>query len=125
VQKIEQEFTKTLSDLQEEMDRSSAKAEKERNQLINEVACTQKERDDGLVMAQNEKQEEMRIAAKEKALLMEIVKQKDEEIEELALKLEKLRKDATSKTAQDKVRDIQARTSKWFTIKCTCILSAL
>jgi len=112
VQKIEQEFTKTLSDLQEEMDRSSAKAEKERNQLINEVACTQKERDDGLVMAQNEKQEEMRIAAKEKALLMEIVKQKDEEIEELALKLEKLRKDATSKTAQDKVRDIQARTSK-------------
>ena len=40
--KIEQELGTALSEVQQELDKMQAKAEKDRNQLINEVAATQK-----------------------------------------------------------------------------------
>lgn len=40
--KTEQELSTALSEAQQELEKIQAKAEKERNQLINEVAATQK-----------------------------------------------------------------------------------
>ena len=40
--KNEQELGTALSEVQQELDKMQAKAEKDRNQLINEVAATQK-----------------------------------------------------------------------------------
>lgn len=45
------------------------KAGKERDQLIDEVAAAQKERDDLLIEAEMDKQEELRVAASAKASL--------------------------------------------------------
>ena len=45
------------------------KAGKERDQLIDEVAQAQKERDDLLIEAEMDKQEELRVAASAKASL--------------------------------------------------------
>ena len=42
VLKTEQEMKTALSELQDEIEKLQIKSEKERNQLVNEVACTQK-----------------------------------------------------------------------------------
>lgn len=64
------------------------------------------ERDDCLMQAEREKQEEMRQMEKEKAMLVDMIKEKDEEIDDLSIALEKLKKDSSSKIAQDKVDNI-------------------
>lgn len=85
------------------MEQLQIKSEKERNQLINEVASVQKHRDDLLLQFEAEKQEELHAVAKEKVLLVEQFNKKTEEIEELSAEIEKLRRDSSSRAAKDKV----------------------
>ena len=62
-----------------------------------------------MMQAQREKQEEMRQMEKEKAMLVDMIKEKDEEIEDLSIALEKLKKDSSSKIAQDKVKILASK----------------
>ena len=90
-------------ELAEELENMKEKAEREKADLVNEVAMIQKERDDLLLLAENEKQEELRLVANEKSLLSERNNKLSDEIIEVKGELEKLKRDAVNKATQDKV----------------------
>lgn len=75
----------------------------ERSHLINEIASVQKQRDDVMRRCEAEKQEELRVIAKEKALMVEQMNKKNDEIGDLNAEIEKLRRQAASKAAKDRV----------------------
>ena len=54
------------------------------------------------MQAQKEKLDETRNQMKEKAVLIDMVKQREDEVEELSIENEKLKKDSQAKAAQDK-----------------------
>ena len=54
------------------------------------------------MQAQREKQDELRYMEKEKAVLIEMVKQREDEVEDLTIQNEKLHKETQAKSAQDK-----------------------
>ena len=54
------------------------------------------------MQAQREKQDEIRNMEKEKAILIEMVKQREDEVEELSIQNEKLEKETQARAAQDK-----------------------
>ena len=102
----EQQHSAAANDLRMEQDRYQAKAERERNLLTNEVASVQKERDDLLLQAEAEKQEELRIAANEKAFAIEKLNRLTEENDALKAELDRLKREAMSKASQDRVCSI-------------------
>ena len=55
------------------------------------------------MQAEREKQDELRNMEKEKAILIEMVKQREDEVEDLTIQNEKLQKETQAKLAQDKV----------------------
>ena len=76
--------------------------EKEKYALMNEVAIVQKERDDQLLMAENEKQEELHRAANEKAVLVEKIGKIQNERENAGVEIDRIKREAFSRAEQDK-----------------------
>ena len=70
---------------------------------MNEVAIVQKERDDQLLMAENEKQEALHAAANEKAALLDKVNKIQNDLEESSVQSDRIKREAFSRTEQDKV----------------------
>lgn len=98
-----QDHCAALNELRVEMENFQSKAEREKTNLINEVACVQKERDDLLMEAESDKQEELRIAASEKGLLVEKLNRLAEELDDAKIELEKFKREATQRAYQEKV----------------------
>ena len=93
----------TMADLRDELEKLRLKSEQERNMLVHEVATTQKERDELLLQAESEKQEELRVEEKEKSVLLEKYNAIKDDAENLQLEMDKLRQECATKSAQDKV----------------------
>lgn len=83
-------------------DELQKRMEKEKYALMNEVAIVQKERDDQLLMAENEKQEEMHRAANEKAMLVEKIGKIQNERDNASVEIDRLKREAFSRAEQDK-----------------------
>ena len=70
---------------------------------MNEVALVQKERDDQLLMAENEKQEALHAAANEKAALLDRLNKTQGEVENSQVEIDRVKREAFSRAEQDKV----------------------
>ena len=70
---------------------------------MNEVALVQKERDDQLLMAENEKQEALHAAANEKAALLDRLIKTQGEVENSQVEIDRVKREAFSRAEQDKV----------------------
>ena len=70
---------------------------------MNEVALVQKERDDHLLMAENEKQEALHAAANEKGGLLEKLNKTQNELENANVEIDRIKREAFSRAEQDKV----------------------
>ena len=77
--------------------------EREKAILVNEVALVQKERDDQLLMAENEKQEALHVAANEKGALLEKLNKTQNDLENANVEIDRVKRDAFSRAEQDKV----------------------
>lgn len=63
----------------------------------------QKERDDQLLMAENEKQEALHLAANEKGTLLDKLNKAHGEVENAHVEIDRIKRDAFSRAEQDKV----------------------
>ena len=70
---------------------------------MNEVALVQKERDDQLLMAENEKQEALHAAANEKGALLDRLNKTQGEVENAQVEIDRIKREAFSRAEQDKV----------------------
>lgn len=71
---------------------------------MNEVALVQKERDDHLLMAENEKQEALHAAANEKGVMLEKLNKTQNELENASVEIDRVKREAFSRAEQDKVK---------------------
>ena len=69
----------------------------------------QKERDDQLLMAENEKQEALHAAANEKATLVDRLTKTQNDVGNANVEIDRIKREAFSKAEQDKVRGRNAR----------------
>lgn len=86
-------------------DRFAFRLEREKAILVNEVALVQKERDDHLLMAENEKQEVLHAAANEKGTLLERLNKTQNDLENANVEIDRIKRDAFSRAEQDKVTE--------------------
>lgn len=86
-------------------DRFAFRLEREKAILVNEVALVQKERDDHLLMAENEKQEALHAAANEKGTLLERLNKTQNDLENANVEIDRIKRDAFSRAEQDKVTE--------------------
>lgn len=100
---MNQEKEEIVNDLKAEFENLAAKYEKEKAALINEVALVQKERDEMLVNAENEKQEVLHLAANEKAALTDKGNKIRDELDEVKSELDKVKRESFSRAEQAKV----------------------
>ena len=80
--------------------------EREKAILVNEVALVQKERDDQLLMAENEKQEALHAAANEKGSLLDRLNKTQNDLENANVEIDRIKRDAFSRAEQDKVLSV-------------------
>ena len=80
--------------------------EREKAILVNEVALVQKERDDQLLMAENEKQEALHAAANEKGSLLDRLNKTQNDLENASVEIDRVKRDAFSRAEQDKVLSV-------------------
>ena len=80
--------------------------EREKAILVNEVALVQKERDDQLLMAENEKQEALHAAANEKGSLLDRLNKTQNDLENASVEIDRIKRDAFSRAEQDKVLSV-------------------
>ena len=80
--------------------------EREKAILVNEVALVQKERDDQLLMAENEKQEALHAAANEKGSLLDRLNKTQNDLENASVEIDRIKRDAFSRAEQDKVMSV-------------------
>lgn len=73
---------------------------------MNEVALVQKERDDQLLMAENEKQEALHAAANEKGSLLDRLNKTQNDLENASVEIDRVKRDAFSRAEQDKVLSV-------------------
>ena len=77
--------------------------EREKAILVNEVALVQKERDDQLLMAENEKQEALHAAHNEKGTMLERLNKTQNDLENAHVEIDRVKREAFSRAEQDKV----------------------
>lgn len=77
--------------------------EREKAILVNEVALVQKERDDQLLMAENEKQEALHAAANDKAGMLDKLNKTQNDLENASVEIDRVKREAFSRAEQDKV----------------------
>ena len=77
--------------------------EKDKGMLVNEIALIQKERDEQLLMAENDKQEVLHMAANEKAALVDRLTKTQNDVANANVEIDRIKRDAYSKAEQDKV----------------------
>lgn len=77
--------------------------EREKAILVNEVALVQKERDDQLLMAENEKQEALHAAANEKGSMLDKLNKTQNDLENAQVEIDRIKREAFSRAEQDKV----------------------
>lgn len=80
--------------------------ERDKAILVNEVALVQKERDDQLLMAENEKQEALHAAANEKGSLLDRLNKTQNDLENASVEIDRVKRDAFSRAEQDKVLSV-------------------
>lgn len=80
--------------------------EREKAILVNEVALVQKERDDQLLMAENEKQEALHAAANEKGTMLEKLNKTQNDLENAHVEIDRVKREAFSRAEQDKVLSV-------------------
>lgn len=83
-----------------------SRLEREKAILVNEVALVQKERDDQLLMAENEKQEALHAAANEKGSLLDRLNKTQNDLENASVEIDRVKRDAFSRAEQDKVLSV-------------------
>lgn len=83
-----------------------SRLEREKAILVNEVALVQKERDDQLLMAENEKQEALHAAANEKGSLLDRLNKTQNDLENASVEIDRIKRDAFSRAEQDKVMSV-------------------
>ena len=71
---------------------------------MNEVALVQKERDDHLLLAENDKQEALHAAANEKGVLLDRLNKTQGDLENAGLEIDRVKREAFSRAEQDKVK---------------------
>lgn len=71
---------------------------------MNEVALVQKERDDHLLLAENDKQEALHAAANEKGVLLDRLNKTQGDLENAGVEIDRVKREAFSRAEQDKVK---------------------
>lgn len=71
---------------------------------MNEVALVQKERDDHLLLAENDKQEALHAAANEKGVLLDRLNKTQGDLENASVEIDRVKREAFSRAEQDKVK---------------------
>ena len=71
---------------------------------MNEVALVQKERDDHLLLAENDKQEALHAAANEKGVLLDRLNKTQGDLENAGVEIDRVKREAFSRAEQDKAK---------------------